>query len=297
MAERPTLLVIVAHPDDESFGPGGTIARSGWQGVHTALVTATDGAAGVTGGLTDRAHLPAWRHRELMDAAALLGIETVFHWSYSDGALAQAPAEEVVGRLVRVLRGLQPQVVVTFGPEGGGNEHPDHIAIHQLTVAAFDAAADTRRYPTPGLPVAHPAKLYALTVAPEAPRREQIVFLAPTTRIDVSAALAVKRAAFLKHRTQRNDRAYYQRYQREQGPYEWFALLRGQLGLQDPASDLETDLFAGVPGIQLEPPASFLASTEESHGRPNDRDRGGTETLFEQSIPETEPEEGSGGSR
>ncbi|HBY96241.1 MAG TPA: hypothetical protein DEP84_20190 [Chloroflexi bacterium] len=259
MLQRPTLLAILAHPDDESFGPGGTLARYAWQGVDTVLVTATNGGAGVTGGLTDQVNLPAMRHRELMGAAALLGIETVFHWANPDGELAAVPVEEVVSRLVRVLRGLQPQVVITFGPEGGGNEHPDHIAIHHLATTAFDVAADIRQYSTPGLPPAHPAKLYALTVAPEAPQRERIVFLAPTTRIDISAALAVKRAAFYKHRTQRNDRAYYQRYQEEQGAYEWFALLRGQLGPQDPVSSFETDLFAGVPGNQLEPAVSFLA--------------------------------------
>lgn len=281
MLQRPTLLVIVAHPDDESFGPGGTLARYRWQGVHTALVTATDGAAGVTGGLTDRAELPAWRHRELVDAATLLGIETVFHWSYPDGGLASVPAAEAVERLVRVLRGLQPQVVVTFGPEGGGNEHPDHQATHHLATAAFDAAADARQYPTPALESVRPAKLYALTVAPQAPCRERVAFLAPTTRIDISAALPVKRAAFFKHRSQRNDRDYYRRYQQEQGPYEWFALIRGQPGPRDAGSGFETDLFAGIPGIQLEPAVSFLASTEESHGRPNDRDRGGIETVSE----------------
>lgn len=272
MSQRPTLLVIVAHPDDESFGPGGSLVRYAWQGAHTALVTATDGAAGVTGGLTDKASLPAWRHRELLAAAELLGIETILHWSYPDGALADADGDEIVARLVRVIRALQPQVVITFGPEGGGNEHPDHRAIHDLTVAAFDAAADLARFPTPGLPPARPAKLYAMTVAPEASNRGKIGYLSPTTAIDISAALAVKRAAFYKHRTQRNDRAYYEAYQAEQGPVEWFALLRGELGAPSPGASFETDLFAGIHGIQLEPAVTFPVLTEELHGRSDNCD-------------------------
>lgn len=251
MSARPTLLAVVAHPDDESFGFGGTLARYGWQRVRTVLVVATDGAAGQTGGIVPPERLAERRHRELEAAAFILGVETLFHWSYPDSALAEVPAEEIVPRLVRVMRAVRPHVVLTFGPEGGGNRHPDHQAISRFTLAAWQQAGDAT-VETPGLQPFRPPKLFYITSAPSAVG--DVPYQPATARVDISAALPVKRAAFYAHRTQRGDRAYYEAYQQAQGPYEWYHEVTRPLS----NGSLDDDLFRGLDVSPPEPPITFL---------------------------------------
>ncbi len=248
---RPTLCVVVAHPDDESFGFGGTLARYGWQRVHTVVVVATDGAAGQTGGLVPPERLAERRRRELQDAAFILGVETLFHWEYPDGALADVPEEEIVPRLVRVMRAVRPHVVLTFGPEGGGNRHPDHQAISRFTRAAWHHAGESSVV-TPGLAPWRPPKLFYVTANPAEP--SDVPYRPATARVDISAALPVKRAAFFAHRTQRGDRPYYEAYQRAQGPYEWYH----EVTCPAPDRPLADDLFVGLDVRPPEPPVSFL---------------------------------------
>ncbi len=256
MSVRPTLLAVVAHPDDESFGFGGTLARYGWQRVRTALVVATDGAAGQTSGIVPPERLAERRHRELEAAAFILGIETLFHWSYPDGALSQVASDEIVPRLVRVMRALRPQVVLTFGPEGGGNRHPDHQAISRFTLAAWEQAGDAA-VETPGLAPFRPPKFFYITSAPSV--ETDVPYQPATARVDISAALPVKRAAFYAHRTQRGDRPYYEAHQRVQGPYEWYhEVTRAPSG-----GPLDDDLFVGLDVSPPEPPITFLV--EERH--------------------------------
>ncbi len=154
-----TLLALFAHPDDEAFGTGGTLARYADAGVCVTLVCATRGEAGEiaegTGATPET--LGAVREGELRCAAEMMGISELIFLGYRDSGMAgtpenadprayiNAPAEEVIARLVGIIRRVRPQVVVTFEPNGGYG-HPDHIAIHRHTVAAFHAAADPARY-------------------------------------------------------------------------------------------------------------------------------------------------------
>jgi len=176
-AKRPlTLLAVFAHPDDETFAIGGTLAKYAHEGVHVYLVCATRGEAGELGdpGLGDKAHLGQIREQELRCAARVLGLKDIYFLGYRDSgmagspdnqhpqALIQADPAEVVGRIVYHIRRLRPQVVVTFD-EGGGYGHPDHVAIHHYTQAAFFAAGDPTRYPEhlqEGLEPWSPQKLY-----------------------------------------------------------------------------------------------------------------------------------------
>jgi N-acetyl-1-D-myo-inositol-2-amino-2-deoxy-alpha-D-glucopyranoside deacetylase len=162
---KNTLLAIFAHPDDETFGTGGTLARCAANGTHVALVCATRGEVGEIADpdLATPETLGQVREAELDCAARTMGVEKVILLGYRDSGMAgtpenkdprafvQAPGEEVVARLVGVIRRLRPQVVVTFEPHGVYG-HPDHLAIHRHTLAAFHAAGDPDRFPEQGEP-------------------------------------------------------------------------------------------------------------------------------------------------
>jgi len=138
------LMCVLAHPDDESLGIGGTISKYASEGIETHLITATRGERGRFGVHEKSPGLEVVgeaREAELLAAADELGIRDVKFLDYIDGDLDQADPVEAVGRIVEHLRRVKPQVVVTFGPEGGYG-HPDHVAICQLTTTAVTCAAD-----------------------------------------------------------------------------------------------------------------------------------------------------------
>jgi LmbE family N-acetylglucosaminyl deacetylase len=136
------MMVVVAHPDDESLGMGGTIARYASEGVSTILLTATRGERGRHG--ASRSSLPAelgaLREAELLAASRVLGISEVRCLGYCDGALDQADPHEAAALIATHIRRFRPHVILTFGPDGAYG-HPDHIAISQLTTAAIVRAA------------------------------------------------------------------------------------------------------------------------------------------------------------
>lgn len=158
-----TLLAVFAHPDDEAFGTGGTLAHYAAQGIRVVLVCTTRGEVGeiAAPGLATSETLGQVREDELRCAAQALGVAEVIFLGYRDSGMAGTPDnddprayanasdEEVTARLVGIIRRLRPQVVVTFEPNGGYG-HPDHIAAHRHTVAAFHAAADPALYPDQG---------------------------------------------------------------------------------------------------------------------------------------------------
>lgn len=144
MNKRFKLLAVLAHPDDESLGFGGTLAKYAAEGVETYLITATRGERGRFGSLgkgADPVEVARAREAELRAAAAVLGIREVSILGYSDGAVDQVDATTAIRAVVSHIRRIQPDVVVTFGPEGAYG-HPDHVAISQLTTAATICAAD-----------------------------------------------------------------------------------------------------------------------------------------------------------
>ena len=167
-----TLLAVLAHPDDESFGLGGTLALYAKRGYDTYLVCATRGEVGSV----DEEHLRGYkdiadmRTAELDCAAAHLGLRDVFYLGYRDSGMpgsddnrhpnaqVNRPVEEVAGRVVKYIRGLKPDVVLTFDPIGG-YKHPDHIQIHRATALAFDRADDASFHPEAGAPF-QPRALY-----------------------------------------------------------------------------------------------------------------------------------------
>jgi LmbE family N-acetylglucosaminyl deacetylase len=172
MPPLATILAVLAHPDDESFGMGGTLAHYARRGCDVYLVCATRGEAGEM----DPEHLLGFesiaekRESELRCASEHLGLKEVFFLPYRDSGMTgspdnsnpqaqiNAPLEEVAGRVVKFIRELKPDVVLTFDPIGG-YRHPDHIHIHKATVMAFEHAADADFHPEAGLPF-ESGKLY-----------------------------------------------------------------------------------------------------------------------------------------
>jgi LmbE family N-acetylglucosaminyl deacetylase len=141
-------MAVLAHPDDESLGVGGALAKYASEGVDVFLLTATRGDSGRYRGLRadDRQHpgplaLATIREAELRAAASVLGVRDVSILDYHDQRLDRADPRQAVADIAGHLRRVQPNVVVTFGPDGAYG-HPDHIAISQFTTAAIVAAAD-----------------------------------------------------------------------------------------------------------------------------------------------------------
>jgi LmbE family N-acetylglucosaminyl deacetylase len=167
-----TILAVLAHPDDESFGLGGTLALYARKGFDTYYVCATRGEAGTVNaeylnGFKDTAEL---RTNELMRAAKILGLKKVFFLDYRDSGMPGTEEnkhpdaqinhsiDEVAGKVVKYIRELKPEVVITFDPIGG-YKHPDHIHIHKATVLAFEKADDASFHPEAGVPY-KPRALY-----------------------------------------------------------------------------------------------------------------------------------------
>lgn len=144
MTDALKLMCVLAHPDDESLGNGGILAKYAAEGIKTSLVTATRGERGWLG---DEREYPGSealgkiRENELLDASEVLDIRYVDFLDYIDGDLDQAHPAEAIAKIVGHLRHVKPDVVVTFGPYGGYG-HPDHIAISQFTTAAIVEAAN-----------------------------------------------------------------------------------------------------------------------------------------------------------
>jgi LmbE family N-acetylglucosaminyl deacetylase len=144
MAEPLRLLAVFPHPDDESLGMGGTLARYAAEGVETYLLCMTRGERGWAGPAEENPGLEALgrlREGELRCAARHLGLYEVTFLNYIDGDVDRANHEEAIAQIATHIRRIRPQVVVTFSPDGHYG-HPDHIAAAQLTGGAIVCAAD-----------------------------------------------------------------------------------------------------------------------------------------------------------
>jgi LmbE family N-acetylglucosaminyl deacetylase len=162
-SEPSRLMCVLAHPDDESLGLGGALARYAAEGVETYVVTATKGERGRSGS-KEPLTLEAVGHRreaELRAAAAELGVREVNLLGYCDGDLDRADPAEAIGRIASQLRRVKPHVVLTFAPDGAYG-HPDHIAICQFTTAAIVCAADASYRDPDGRAAHRVSKLYYL---------------------------------------------------------------------------------------------------------------------------------------
>lgn len=143
-----SLMAVFAHPDDEAFGTGGTLSRYADEGCDVFVVTATRGEAGQIAepSLATPANLPTVRERELRCSCQQYNVHPPHFLDYLDGQLTVVHQGQAVGKLVRLIRQLKPDVLVTFGPDGIYG-HYDHIAVHRWATIAFDLAADPDCFP------------------------------------------------------------------------------------------------------------------------------------------------------
>ncbi|MFZ2057250.1 MAG: mycothiol conjugate amidase Mca [Acidimicrobiales bacterium] len=283
MDDQPCILSVHAHPDDEASKGAGTIAKYHAAGVHTVLVTCTGGEEGdILNPIMDtpevRADIAGVRRRELDRAAEIIGYDEVVLLGYRDSgmpgseansdprAFAARPLEETVERLVAEIRRVRPQVVITYGDDRERYAHPDHIRVHEISVAAFDASGDARAFP--GAHEAYqPSKMYysvwsrARVVATHAKFLE-LGLESPfdeswlerpgdddkiTTSIDLTGFEDVRRLALLAHATQVDPTSKYwfglpPEILRTIHPYDDYILARSLVDTDPP----EDDLFAGL---------------------------------------------------
>jgi LmbE family N-acetylglucosaminyl deacetylase len=166
------ILAVLAHPDDESFGMGGTLALYAKKGYEVHLVCATLGEAGTVDEeyLKNYTSIAELREAELRCAAQSLGLTGLYLLGYRDSGMPDTPenkhpnaqvshsVEEVAGKVVKYIREIKPDIILTFDPIGG-YKHPDHIHIQKATTVAFEKANDASFHPEAGLPF-KPLALY-----------------------------------------------------------------------------------------------------------------------------------------
>ena len=283
-------MAVHAHPDDESSKGAATMARYAREGVAVLVCTLTGGERGTIlnpameqPGI--RENLAAVRRAEMAAAREILGVQQRFLGftdsglpegdplpPLPDGCFALEPLDRAAGRLVQAIREFRPHVILTYD-ENGGYPHPDHIKCHEVSVEAFEAAADPDRYPDVGEPW-QPLKLYyhvgfhrdrmlalhqaMLARGLESPFAERIEAgdsasksgtrrpLAVTTQVPCAEYFEIRDQALLAHATQvAPDGGWFAvpvEVQRAAWPTEDYHLARSVVDAELP----EDDLFAGV---------------------------------------------------
>lgn len=204
------LMCITAHPDDESGAFGGALFMAHTQGVETSVICLTDGqAASNRGAAASAEELAAKRRAEFEGAGAVLGVTHGEVLHYPDGELPEQNFYEIAGVLVERIRRLRPQVVLTWGGEGGLNLHRDHTITSALATAAFHWAGRSTFWPEQiegGLRAYAPQKLYYSTIPFFVSRSPKEASLAPRTTwslcIEAENLKEKKLEAFRKHETQ-----------------------------------------------------------------------------------------------
>jgi LmbE family N-acetylglucosaminyl deacetylase len=241
------LLCVTAHPDDEAGGFGGSIALYASRGVETHVVCLTAGAAARhRGGARNDEELKELRRHEFQASCARLDVFKGEVLDYPDGKLLSADPNQVVGDLAQRIRTIRPQVMLTFGPDGGLTGHPDHAMAGVFASLAFEWAARSDRFPeqlTPTFATYRAQKLYYQSALFTLPDRAPTALPPVTTSIEIGTFFDIKLAAFRKHTTQAPLFERFEGFARQNGTHEHFHLAATSRPMRVQA---ETDLFAGV---------------------------------------------------
>jgi LmbE family N-acetylglucosaminyl deacetylase len=237
------LMCVVAHPDDECFAFGGALALAADRGIETYVICLTDGQAATNrGDATTGSALGAMRREEFRRSCEVLGVTHQELMDYHDGRLEFVEFPVAAGRLVERIRRFKPDVVMTFGGDGGQNTHADHMMASMLTTTAFHWAGQAKRYPDTGTP--HKAqRLYYVTANFHIPDRPPAMTMPWTVTLDIRSVRERKTEAFRQHVSQaplmEKTKEFFERY----GAEEFYALVAAP----DPQPvRQETDLFAGL---------------------------------------------------
>ena len=305
--ERLCLLTVHAHPDDEASKGAPTLARYAAEGVHTVLVCCTGGEEGDVNnpqlrqpgqpfhGLSaedEKRLLAEMRPLELAESAKVIGFNAVHMLGYRDSGMQgaesnahpdcfhMAPLDDATERLVAIIRTERPQVIITYNDDQSSYPHPDHLKVHDISIAAFQRAGDPMWYPDAG-PVWQPSKMYytlwskmrllalhegMLKHRGESPFDDKWLSRANqdfriTTRLHVGDYMWARSGALRAHATQIDpDEPFWFGLTDDQlaevYPWEDWVLARSIVDGPPPGT-FEDDLFAGVrdgsPTISLEP--------------------------------------------
>jgi LmbE family N-acetylglucosaminyl deacetylase len=237
------LMLVVAHPDDECFGFGGALGLAADRGVETYVICLTDGQAATNrGDAASAQELGATRRAEFAASCDTLGVTHHEVLDYQDGRLEFVNFPQAAGRLVERIRRFKPDVVLTFGSDGGPNTHADHMMASMLTTAAFHWAGRPNRYPD--LSQAFQSRrLYTVTSSFEIPDRQAPMPSPWSVVLDISSIQRRKAEAFRQHVSQaplmERTRELFEKY----GHQEFYTLIAGES--PQPARQT-TDLFEGI---------------------------------------------------
>jgi LmbE family N-acetylglucosaminyl deacetylase len=239
-----SILAVFAHPDDETYATGATIARYASEGVRCSLYCATDGDAGRSSDIpvSSREELGWIRRNELRAASAILGIQSIEYGGYPDGGLNAVDPDILLEWIVFVIRRERPDVVITFGPEGAPTRHRDHSAISRLTTAAFllaDTIAYGRQQMNGALPYRASRLCYVTWHATDEDFHDGKEGQPVQIDIDTRPWSVQKRSAFLAHASQQQHRESFERL--AMTGHECYFVAMGT-----PAPAGATDLFAGL---------------------------------------------------
>lgn len=214
-----TILLIFAHPDDETSAAGGTTAKYVSRGYTVYVVTATGGEKGTRLDVPDGIETATVRAGEQRAAAAITGIKDIYRLGYIDGELEEADLSEVTEKVLAIIKKVQPEVVITFGPDGISG-HSDHIAIGRAATAAFKKAAKADSGPRKLYYVAIPESAFSdidrAEVGDVNTRPDDEI----TTEIDISGFLEIKLRALEKYRSQEDARWLVDMF-RQAGESSW----------------------------------------------------------------------------
>jgi len=241
------LMCITAHPDDEAGNFGGSLRRYADRGVQTSVVCLTPGQAGShRGGAANDHELAELRRREFAASCDILRVSRPVILDYADGQLYRQELNRVVYELVLQVLQFRPQVMITFGADGGVTGHPDHSMVGIFATLAFQWAGWTNRYSDQlggGLQPHRTQKLYYGTADFVLPGRQPVTFAPATTVIEIGTVLETKVAAFKAHLTQQPLWPLFENNVRKRGPREMFHLAAATKAL---TLKPDTDLFSDV---------------------------------------------------
>lgn len=194
-----SIVGIFAHPDDEVFGPGGTLALFAKEGRDVYLICVTDGDAGMNSSGKD-GDLGEIRRDELRASATALGIKEVFFLGYKDGSLNNSLYHEVADKIKHILEKIDPEILLTMEPRGVSG-HLDHIAVSMIASYVYEHTPSIKEI-----------WYYALTKAFRENRPEYFIYFPPGYKesdidkiTDITAVWDQKVAAMRQHKTQTHD--------------------------------------------------------------------------------------------
>ena len=238
------LMCVVAHPDDECFGFGGALALAAERGIETHVICLTDGQAATNRGeAASGEELGRMRREEFVASCKVLGVSSYELMDFHDARLEFVDFSKTAALLVERIRRFKPNVVLTFGTDGGLNTHPDHMMVSMLTTAAFHWSGQAQRYLEMG--ATHKAdRLFYLSTNFFLEGRPRTPMPMPwTVTLDVRSVWAKKEEAFRQHISQaplmEQTKAVFDRY----GAEEFYSLVATA---EPQAARLSTDMFEGL---------------------------------------------------